>query len=37
MPTHKRKGHKRIIETKKGSTNSRKVVRVSKTTVKRKK
>lgn len=36
MATHKRKAHKRIIETRKGDTNTRKVVRVSKTTVKRK-
>ena len=37
MATHKRKEHKRVIETRKGNTNSRKIVRVSKTTVNRKK
>jgi hypothetical protein len=37
MPTHKRKAHSRVIETRKGDTNSRKTVQVSRTTVKRKK
>ena len=37
MPTHKRKAHTRVIETRKGTTNSRKTVQVSRATVKRKK
>ena len=37
MSTHKRKAHSRVIETRKGNTNSRKTVQVSRTTVKRKK
>ncbi len=37
MPSHKRAAHSRVIETRKGNTNSRKTVQVSRTTVKRKK
>ena len=36
MATHKRKAHKRTITVRKGNTNSRKTVKVKKTTVKRK-
>jgi len=37
MATHKRKAHVRVVKTRKGTTNSIKVVRVKKTSVKRKK
>jgi len=36
MSTHKRKAHTRVVETRKGNTNSRKTVQVKRTHVKRK-
>ena len=36
MATYKRKAHKRTITVREGNTNSRKIVRVKRTTVKRK-